>query len=370
MPIRVLIIDDSAFMRKALGVLLSGDPSIELLDAARNGEEGLKKIAELRPDVCTLDLEMPVMDGMTTLSKIRLLPENQRPSVLVCSTLTVAGSQMALKALRLGASDVICKDPDAIGAGSEKIKKDIIARVKALAPSARHAAMREAHTPRPNQPKPPGSFDWKQRPVGGAGVDLIVVGSSTGGPPILEQVLGAVPADFPAPIVVAQHMPAMFTKSMAERLGEMCKIKVRHADADCKLEKGVAYITMGGRHSRVHALGSAPGSYRLEVSERPTDALYKPCVNELFHSTSLCSKERCVGVMLTGMGDDGCIGARALHASGGLILAQAAETCAVYGMPRAVVEAGIAGAALSPTTIGQALAQLAPSMRGSGRIAA
>jgi two-component system chemotaxis response regulator CheB len=367
MPIRVLIIDDSAFMRKALAVLLSSDASIEVLDAARNGEEGLKKIAELRPDVCTLDLEMPIMDGMTTLSKIRLLPENQRPAVLVCSTLTVAGSQMALKAMRLGASDVICKDPDAIGAGNEKIKKDIVARVKALAPSTRAAAIREAAT-KPNAPKPAAHFEWKNRAMHGAGIDLIVIGSSTGGPPILEQILGAIPADCPAPIVIAQHMPAMFTKSMSERLGEMCKIKVRHAEADCKLEKGAAYITMGGRHSRVHGIGM--GGYRLEVSERPTDALYKPSVNELFHSASLCSKERCLGIMLTGMGDDGCIGARALHASGGLVLAQVAETCAVYGMPRAVVEAGITAAALTPTMLGQAVAQLAPSVRAAGRAAA
>jgi two-component system chemotaxis response regulator CheB len=165
-------------------------------------------------------------------------------------------------------------------------------------------------------------------------------------------------------------MPAMFTKSMSERLAEMCKIKVRHAEADCKLEKGVAYITMGGRHARVHGLGHAGGSYRLEVSERPADALYKPSVNELFHSASLCGRERCLGVMLTGMGDDGCIGAKAIHASGGLILAQAAETCAVYGMPRAVVEAGIVAAALTPASLGQAVAHLAPSSRGLGRAAA
>jgi two-component system chemotaxis response regulator CheB len=125
---------------------------------------------------------------------------------------------------------------------------------------------------------------------------------------------------------------------------------------------------MGGRHARVHSIGM--GGYRLEVSERPTDALYKPSVNELFHSASLCARERCLGIMLTGMGDDGCVGAKALHASGGVILAQVAETCAVYGMPRAVVDAGIAAAALTPAMIGQAAAQLAPSVRSAGRAAA
>jgi two-component system, chemotaxis family, protein-glutamate methylesterase/glutaminase len=348
---RVLIVDDSAFMRKALASLLGSDKSIEIVDTAMNGEDALAKIAQHKPDVVTLDIEMPVMDGLACLSKIRLLPD-PRPAVLICSTLTVAGSQHALKALRLGASDVICKDPSQIGAGNEKTKADIIARVKAISPKSRAASLKPAVAP-----AKPVVREWS---VGSKSFGLVVIGSSTGGPPILESILLAIPADLQVPIVVAQHMPALFTKSMAERLDDVCSISVRHAEADCLLEPGVAYITQGGLHSRVHKL--IGGKFRLEISGKPEAALYKPSVNELFASAA-CARERTLALQLTGMGDDGAIGGKQLVASGGTILAQAGETCAVYGMPKAIVESGMATAALTPKELGEALASLCPSKR-------
>ncbi len=348
---RVLITDDSAFMRKALAALLSSDKSIEIVDTAHNGEDALKKIAQHKPDVVTLDIEMPVMDGLTCLSKIRLLPE-PRPAVLVCSTLTVAGSQHALKALRMGATDVICKEPDQIGAGNEQTRADIIARVKAIAPSARAASLKPAVAQAKPVPR-----EWNSA---GKSFDCLVIGSSTGGPPVLESILTALPANINMPIVVAQHMPALFTQSMSERLNEVCKIRVVHAENDCILEPNTAYITQGGKHARVHRMSA--GKYRLEISPKPESALYKPSVNELFASAA-CGKDRMLAVQLTGMGDDGAIGGKQLFHAGGTILAQLGETCAVYGMPKAIVEGGLAAAALTPLEIADALASLA----GAGR---
>ena len=350
---RVLITDDSAFMRKALAALLSSDNSIQVVDTAHNGEDALKKIALHKPDVVTLDLEMPVMDGLTCLSKIRLLPE-PRPAVLVCSTLTVAGSQHALKALRLGATDVICKEPDQIGAGNEKTKEDIIARIKAIAPSSKAASLKPA-----SPTAKPIVREWHHA---GNTFDIIVIGSSTGGPPVLESILTSIPADLAAPIVVAQHMPALFTKSMSQRLNEVCNIRVQHAENDCLLEPGVAYITQGGKHSRVHKM--AGNKFRLEISPKPETALYKPSINELYASAA-CARERVLAIQLTGMGDDGAVGGKQLFIAGGTLLAQLGETCAVYGMPKAIVEGGMAAAALTPKELADALISICPSARAS-----
>ncbi|MFO0858203.1 MAG: chemotaxis-specific protein-glutamate methyltransferase CheB [Phycisphaerales bacterium] len=354
MPTRVLIIDDSAFMRRALAALLAKDADIQVIDTARNGEEGLAKIAQHKPDVCTLDLEMPVMDGMTTLSKIKLLPE-PRPTVLVCSTLSVQGSQIALKALRLGAADVICKDPDAIGAGADTVRNDLCSRVKAISPAAHEASVKAAKSAAPIALKP---HEYRTREP-----SLVVLGSSTGGPPVLERILAGVPAEFNAPIVVAQHMPALFTRSMSERLADMCKISVKLAEHDCMLEPRTAYITLGGMHSRVYHMNGQ--RYRLQISAKPEAALYKPSVNELFASAALAAKDSALGIMLTGMGDDGKVGALAMHKAGAPILAQSAETCAVYGMPRAVIEAGVAHA-MTPEAITLAIKNLSTRSTVSG----
>lgn len=353
MPTRVLIIDDSAFMRRALAALLAKDSGIEVVDTARNGEEGLAKITQHKPDVCTLDLEMPIMDGMTTLSKIKLLPE-PRPGVLVCSTLSVQGSQIALKALRLGASDVIYKDPDAIGAGADAIRNDLCARIKAISPAAHAESVKAAKVPAAVALRP---HDYRSRTP-----SLVVLGSSTGGPPVLERILAAVPGDFAAPIVVAQHMPALFTRSMSERLSEVCKVSVKLAQHDCMLEPRTAYITLGGMHSRVYQFNGQ--RLRLQISPKPEQALYKPSVNELFASAAMAAKGDALGIVLTGMGDDGKVGGMAMHKTGAAILAQTAETCAVYGMPRAVIDAGVAHS-MTPEAISIALRNMAPSGRSS-----
>lgn len=374
---RVLVVDDSAFMRKAISQALASDPSIEVVGTACNGQDGLDKAKKLAPDVVTLDIEMPVMDGMAALIRIRSECPEPKPAVLMCSTLTSAGSHEALKALRLGAADVIAKDPQALGTGAEAARGELLAKVKAVGepvarrratmgvPSAAPAFIRAA---RPVPPRPDGA-PAVQAPrsidLEGKSFDLVVIGSSTGGPPVLETILTALPADFPCPVIVAQHMPFMFTKSMSERLDEVCAVTTVHAEDGMVLRAGCVYLIPGGKHGRVKRAGAR---LTIEVGEEPKSALYRPSANELFASAAGACGPRCLGVMLTGMGDDGVVGARLLHAAGGPIVAQDAESCVVYGMPRAVVDSGLAAAAMPPAGIAQALARLSPT-RSTGAAA-
>ncbi len=353
---RILVVDDSAFMRKAISLMLSSEPGFEVVGTAFNGADGVEKAKALKPDVITLDIEMPVMDGLAALKKIRQECFNPRPAVLMCSTLTSAGSHEALKALQWGAADVIAKDPAAFGAGLDGVKAELIAKVRAVGDKSRKApAPRPASAPA----SPPRGFS-----LSGRTFDLVVIGSSTGGPPVLEQLLLGLPADFPCPIVIAQHMPRMFTKSMSERLDEMSAISVHHGEDAMPLRNGTAYMIPGGTHGRIRRSVSGGARFTLEVGDEPKSALYRPSANELFRSAGETAGARCLGVMLTGMGDDGVVGAKTLHVSGGLILAQDAESCVVYGMPKAVADAGLAAASLPPVEILKALAELAPKSGG------
>lgn len=343
--LRVLVVDDSAVMRRAISNALATDPTLQVVDTARDGQDALDKITKLQPDVVTLDLEMPVLDGIGVLKQLRNWPA-ARPAVLVCSTLSSQGSDMALKAMSLGAVDYIEKDPDALGSGDARAKTELLEKIRAVAPRTRATTLRAAPPPRPAR-----NFS-----LTGKEFDAVVIGSSTGGPPVLETICPAFPQGLQAPVVVAQHMPALFTKSMSERLGTICKLKVVHAEQGCVMEPGNLYITVGGKHSRI-ARQSGSSRLRLDISDEPRNALYKPCVNELFQSAASLG-QACLGIMLTGMGDDGVIGARAMHGAGATILAQSGETCAVYGMPRAVVEANLATASLSPAEIAKAVSLL------------
>lgn len=356
---RVLVVDDSAFMRKAIPMLLAKEPGLEVVGVARDGQDALEKIRALQPDVVTLDIEMPVMDGLTALPKIMALP-SPRPLVIVCSTLTTDGSQAALKAMRLGAVDFITKDPQAIGASNESFRLDLITKLRAVLEHRPRRALtaspvRPGPTPAKTATLPtqaPSHFTLGTRAFG-----LVLIGSSTGGPPILETVLNAIPADFGAPLVIAQHMPALFTTSLAARLNEQCKIAVEHADTSRPLRAGVAYVIKGGMQGVIRR-GSG---YQLDITDQPPDALYKPSVDVLLASAAAPAGRDALGVILTGMGADGSLGGRRLHSTGGMLIAQAAESCAVYGMPRAAFDAGITSAMLLPAQIGQALATMQAS---------
>jgi two-component system chemotaxis response regulator CheB len=347
-PIRVLIVDDSAFMRQALRGILSADPEIQVLDAARNGQEGIDKAKTLKPDVVTLDIEMPVMDGLTALQKIRAAC-TPAPAVLMCSTLTKAGSRETLKALRLGAADFIEKHPDALGSRDQAARDQLLAKIKAIGHGARSRStlLASPSPPRPSRPATPPTV---------GGLDCIVIGSSTGGPPVLETlVAGLTPGANCPPVVIAQHMPAMFTASLAERLDELGGVRVVHAEDGMRLQPGTVYVSPGGKQTQI--AGRAGGA-TLTVGDEPANMLYRPCVNVLFWSAARVFGRKLLGVICTGMGDDGMLGAKELVACGGTVWAQEGSTCVVYGMPRAVVQPGIASEAMSPEELAAQLGVL------------
>lgn len=325
-----------------------------MVGTAENGQLGLELIARARPDVVTLDIQMPVLDGLSTLRKMGERPAHRWPPVLVCSSLTADGSHEALEAMRLGAADFITKDAVRAAGNDPGFKGELIEKIRAVAQAARRRSARAVAPRDPAGPRGPvgaqgvGGASGASEAVGplvklaapSRPAGVLAIGSSTGGPPVVERLVGALPGAFGFPVVVAQHMPALFTKSLAERLDRAVTARVVLGEHGQRVEPGVVYIAEGGRHTR---LARKPGGVvQLEVSEEPRALLYKPSVDELFRSASEVFGGGAVGVVLTGMGHDGAIGAGAMKAAGGSVYAQDEASCVVYGMPRAVIEAGTA----------------------------
>jgi two-component system chemotaxis response regulator CheB len=350
---RVLIVDDSAFMRRAISQMLSTDPEIQVVGIARNGKEGVEMAQSLQPDVITMDIEMPVMDGLTALQRVMRQCPTQ---VLMLSSLTTEGSHAALRAMSLGAADVLAKDTSQVSLSITNIQADLIARVRALGLARLNRLARIATAP----PAAPSAEIPQFRP---GQFDVICIGSSTGGPPVLETILTAQPASLTAPIVVAQHMPALFTASMAQRLGELCRLRVVEAADHMPLERRSIYISPGGKHTHLHRLGLA--RWELLVNGEPQSAPYRPSVDALFSSAAEAMKSRVLAVILTGMGNDGFEGARLLHAQGAVLLAQTEETCVVYGMPKGITEQAWVAASLPPVKIAQCLRSVADARPAS-----
>ncbi len=326
--IRVVVVDDSAFMRKAIGSMLENDPDITVVGTARNGREGVELVRELDPDVVTMDMEMPVMDGLAALKRIMM--EMPRPVIMI-SSLTVEGAEATLKALDAGAVDYLPKKLSRVSLEIIKIEAELRAKVKAV---AKRVALR------PVRQRSVAAFS---RPVGtvpGRAVRTVVaIGVSTGGPPAIQSILASMPADFPSCILIAQHMPRAFTGPFAKRLDSLSPLKVSEAVDGDVLGPGRVYVAPGGSHLRVRRQGAR---LEVEVSGEPASALYKPSVNELMDSVADVIGPRALGVMLTGMGSDGLEGARKLKLAGGRLLAQSDASCVVYGMPKAVIDAGLA----------------------------
>lgn len=340
----VLVVDDSAFMRKAITQMLQSDPQIHVLGQARNGREGVELAEQLRPDVITLDIEMPEMDGLTALRHIMQRCPTQ---VLMLSSLTTEGSRAALRAMSLGAADVLAKDASQVSLSATNLQEELIGKVKALAAAGRGAASPPRATA--------GSAENLPR-LSSSQFDVVCIGSSTGGPPVLDTLLRGLPETFALPIVIAQHMPLLFTRSMAERLGEICRLRVVLAEDGMALEKRTIYVAPGGSQTHLHKIGLARWS--LRVDDEPRDAPYRPSVDALFHSAAQTFGQRTLAIVLTGMGTDGLDGAKALHQRKATLLAQSAETCVVYGMPKAVTQAALVAASLSPAQFAQLLRQL------------
>ncbi len=350
--ITVVVVDDSAFMRKALSTMLAGDPEIQVVGTARDGEEGLEKIRQLKPDVVTLDIEMPRMDGLTALRHIMM--EMPRP-VLMVSSLTTEGAEATLKAMELGAVDFIPKQLSRVSLDIVKIEGELRAKVK-------NVARRKIRPIRPQRkvqlvapPAPP--VDERRAAEVHAYTktvqrDVVAIGVSTGGPPAIQKVLSKLPKDFPACILIAQHMPQAFTGPFAKRLDAVCQITVKEAASGDRVQPGTAFVAPGGRHLIIDQKVSR---IDLLVSEDPRDALYKPSANVLIASVAQGVGKRGVGVILTGMGNDGLEGIRALKQKSGYTLAQNDESCVVYGMPKAIVDAGLADEVLDIEDMSQGI---------------
>ena len=328
-PIRVLIVDDSAFMRKALGGMLADDPRISLIGTARNGQEALQKVDELRPDVVTMDVEMPGMNGLEAL---RQLMETRPVPVLMVSSLTTEGAQETLMALELGAIDYLPKHLEGVVTNIAAIKQEFIAKVVTAAEAAGKLRRRTPLAPAPAPLHVPSTAVH--------GSKLVAIGCSTGGPQALHQILPLLPEDFPAGIVIVQHMPKFFTKPFAERMNHICRIQVREAVDGDVVTPGVGLIAPGGMHLRVVRRRAT----NVEISLAPNveGSLHAPSVDVMMKSVAEVYSERSIGVILTGMGQDGLEGMRKIKGSRGRTIAQDENTSTVYGMPRAVVEGGYA----------------------------
>ncbi|XXS74736.1 chemotaxis-specific protein-glutamate methyltransferase CheB [Sorangium sp. So ce131] len=328
--IRVLVVDDSAFVRKVLRQVLSANPAIEVVDVALDGLDALEKIARLKPDVITLDLVMPNLDGLGVLGA---LPREGAPRVIVVSN-AEADSELGVKALLGGAFDLVEKPTSLatdrlFGLADELVRKVIAAG--AVAAVAR--VTREA--PRPPQPAPGVALAAAGR------TRLVVVGTSTGGPQALTRLFTALPGDFPVPIVAALHIPAGYTESLARRLDEASAISVVEASDGLELRPGLAVVARGGTQLEVRRRLDRTSVHFAEASAAH---VYCPSVDLLFTSAAAEVGSGVLAVVLTGMGDDGLAGARAIHKEGGRILAESESSCVVYGMPRRVLEAGLAAA--------------------------
>lgn len=340
--IRVVVIDDSAFMRKALSIMLESDPEIKVIGTARDGEEGFQIVKKLKPDLVTLDVEMPRTNGIECLKMI--MREVPTP-VLLVSSITTEGAKITLEALNLGAVDYIPKSQSFVAIDITKIKDELIAKVKNICRSTRYTNLRqrlEIRSRREKRIEQPTVHEVYN--LHNTFFNCIAIGVSTGGPPVIQRILASLPGDFPLPILIAQHMPLEFTRTFADRLNNLSAINVKEAATGDVLQKGSAYIGQGGMHLIIRRDGV---KVITELTIHPREHLYHPSADILFSSVVDTYGSGVLGLILTGMGKDGLIGLKKLKEKGGKILAQNEETCIVYGMPKAAVDAGITDAVLS-----------------------
>lgn len=324
--IRVLVVDDSAYIRKVLTQILQRSPFIEVVGTAQNGLEALDKVKELNPDVITLDLIMPEMDGITFIEEQM---KRQPKPIVVCSIASETG-ELAMKALELGAVDFIQK-PTALATDKIfEITDDIINKVKSA--STVDLKKFEAHL----KTKPEKKFEIKEiTPV----KEAIVIGVSTGGPQALRSIIPLLPENFPIPIFIVLHMPEGYTKLFAEKLNEISNLQVIEAQGNELVQPGIVYLAKAGKHLLVERRND--GNVYTKVDAKPLDLPHRPSVDVLFSSAAEVYKEKLVGVVLTGMGEDGLKGCREIKKWGGTVLTESEATAIVYGMPKVVYDAGL-----------------------------
>jgi two-component system chemotaxis response regulator CheB len=326
--IKVLVVDDSAFMRNALVSMLNSDPDIKVIGIARDGFEAVSMTVSLKPDIVTLDVEMPNMDGIEALK--RIMAQNPVP-VLMVSSLTTEGANATLEALDLGAIDFIPKDLDDLSVNIVKIKEILLEKIKII------GAKRFIPTPRIVSAAPLEMPEPSQR-ISQKKTSVVAIGSSTGGPKALQTLLSKIPENFPVPILIAQHMPANFTGPFAERLNKLSAMHVKEAEHGEPIIKGTAYIAPGRGHMGV--LRKKITETVISISENINTYIYRPSVDALILSILESYSGRVLGVILTGLGNDGAKGMKEIKNKGGSTVVENEDSCIVYGMPKAVVQAG------------------------------
>src|SRR5437667_3168158 len=326
-PVRVLVVDDSALMRKLIPQILETDNSIQVVGTAMDGNFGLKKIEELKPQVITLDLEMPGMGGLDMLKEIM---RRHRLPVIVVSSHSTEGASITLRALSLGAFDFVAKPTD-VSSRMQESARELIAKIKAAAQSRgiQIAGPGEIPMPAPRSKMKAGDKRQPSR--------IVAIGISTGGPQSLQYLLAQLPHDFPGSIVVVQHMPSGFTEMFAKRLDETCALRVKEAQSGDLLLAGRVLICPGNRHMKVKKLPL--GNVAVLSEEAPVQG-HRPSVDVLFRSLAQEFGDQAVAAIMTGMGDDGASGMGAIRAAGGVTIAQSEESCVVYGMPKAAIDRG------------------------------
>jgi two-component system chemotaxis response regulator CheB len=343
-PIRAVVIDDSAYNRVTLTRMLEADPRIRVVATAVNGEDGIKQVMKHRPDVITLDLEMPIMDGFAFL---RWLMVNLPTAVIAVSSR--ASDRSVFKALELGALDFIAKPGGRVSPRLEEIQKDLVAKVMQVAELRMENLRRRLQEEAPPAEGAPGPLA-----VCPQGIELVAIGCSTGGPPALQHLFQSLPV-LPVPFVVAQHMPPAFTRLFAERMNKLSQYEVKEARDGEMLVPGSVYIAPGGMQSEVRRISEG-----LQVRVFPAGMadLYAPSVDRLFKSASDACAERMIAVIMTGMGDDGSEAIREVHARGGKTIAESSQSAIIFGMPAEAIKTGAVDEVLPLSEIPQAIRKL------------
>lgn len=364
-PVRVMIVDDSVVIRRLLSNLIDQDPDLEVAGIAQNGAVALERLETLNPDVITLDIEMPELDGLEALKEIR--KTHPTLPVIMFSTLTGRGAEATLNALAYGASDYVTKPANvgSVSEGMERVRDELVPKIKALCKVV-HASAPPQSDPTPAAQTPaaasvgvstPPPAPRKAPPIvlgpPTGRIDLVAIGSSTGGPNALTDVLGTLPGNLAVPVVITQHMPAVFTRYLAERLDGTCDLHVVEGQPGMLLEAGTVYIAPGDYHMTFNKLAAG---YEIVTNQEPPENYCRPAVDVMMRSVCEHFGGNVLGVMLTGMGSDGCNGFIGLKGLGGHIIAQDEASSVVWGMPGAVAHAGITDQILPLSQIGPEIA--------------
>ncbi len=366
--IKVLVVDDTLLYRKVLRDVLSSFSETEVVGTASNGKAALEKIEELSPDLVTLDVEMPVMDGLETLSALKEAKKDVK--VIMVSALTKKDAQVTMRALQLGAFDFIAKpDGGSLNENVESLKLQFAPKIRVLKPRLQGRARagkeekEEAMPGRTSSPAPaPPPVRGRRTPP--SRPSIVAVGVSTGGPKALTEVIPRLPADLPVPVAVVQHMPPVFTGALAENLDKKSALAVVEAEDGTPLEAGRVYIAPGGKQMRIGGSSTSPV---VRVTDDPPENHCKPSVDYLFRSVREVFGPKALGVIMTGMGRDGTEGLKEMKKSGAFVLAQDEATCVVYGMPMEAVKAGVVDEILPLEKLAERITALVGSAAAAGR---